>query len=622
VSNFASIPDFGTSPEGMSETLRAIKSVVEQLAGQRQGESSGSPQVFVRPAAPMQGVGGVIRDGDLWIDSGTRRVYWWDGRLWQGVGTEITEDQAQAIADGVSGGFLTEANLVLDSAEAARDLAIQAQNNAQASADLSNAYRAQAESARDAALQYRDTALSAQTGAETARDEAQVLSVTLNNEVQALDAKLTNDYLTSVQTNAAIASATTQLQADLEAPSGSIGQINATLTNDYYTAALTDAAIASATQTLGSNLQNQINATNATLTNDYFTAAQTNVAISSATTALQSQLESPSGSIGTLNATLTNDYYTIAATDNAISQGITTYNSSLVAPTGAIGQINANLTNNYYTQTATDQAISSQITTYNANLVAPSGAVGSLEANLTNNYYTKVAADSATAAQINTYDASVPGGVTAKVISHETAIANLDGHARATAGFRVQAGNAVSLLDLVAFESGATSYSLAKISAGTIILDGSVGGVQISNLSIGTGKIENNAITVPIAVFNNGPVAYDTNHTLIVEVSFVRVDAPLLVSFGAVGNVVTLDGTEWRLEVLNGTTLIYSRSFGSYFPGSGQNIVTHNEAYIDNQQANWAGGQTQIMRLFMRRGGTSGTFNAYRAYIQALAVQK
>ena len=188
---------------------------------------------------------------------------------------------------------------------------------------------------------------------------------------------------------------------------------------------------------------------------------------------------------------------------------------------------------------------------------------------------------------------------------------------------KVEPGSIVASDKIVANTiTGGLLATTGVITGSAQINDALITNAKIDNLAVSTLKIQDNAVTVPVAAFNNGPVAYGTTYTLVVSLSFVRVDAPLLVSFGAVGNVVSTDGTEWLLEVLNGTTLIYSRSFGGYFPGTGQNIVTHNEAYIDSSQANWAGGQTQTMRLFMRRGGTTGTYNAYRAYIQALAVQK
>jgi len=57
---------------------------------------------------------------------------------------------------------------------------------------------------------------------------------------------------------------------------------------------------------------------------------------------------------------------------------------------------------------------------------------------------------------------------------NQTAIAAISGAMSASASFRVQAGNAVSLLDLFVSNDPGSSVSVAKISAANIILDGTV----------------------------------------------------------------------------------------------------------------------------------------------------
>lgn len=104
-------------------------------------------------------------------------------------------------------------------------------------------------------------------------------------------------------------------------------------------------------------------------------------------------------------------------------------------------------------------------------------AAADLGALITQNYLTKTDATQAIATGISNYDASVPGGVKAKVSSHETAIASLNGFAQSMVGFKVKAGNQVSLLDLIAYDGsagGGPSYSLARISAQDILLNGTV----------------------------------------------------------------------------------------------------------------------------------------------------
>ena len=459
--DYQSIPDFSSNPDSMAEALRAVKSILEQVTGQHQDDSLGAPQVFVLATAPKQDVVTTIRKGDFWINDATRTLYWWDGIQWQQVGTQITPDQAQEIADLVSNDFLTVANATLATAVNARDLAVQAQTDAQVSADLSAVYKASAESARNSALTYRDQAQTAEAGSQSARNQAQtyrdealaavagidatvqqeitawandatspfgILSTNLQNnyytitgtnaaisgqittlqsnlqgQINTTNARLTNDYWTSVTTSAAISSATTSLKSSMEGPTGSIGLINAALTTDYYTKAQTDSVVSSATTTLQSNLQNQINATNANLTNNYWTGTTTNAAISSATTTLKSQLEAPTGSIGLINAKLVNDYYTAAQTTAAISAANSTLQSNLQ---GQINSTNSNLSTNYLTSAQTNSAITSAVTSLQSNL---QGQINSTNSNLSTNYQTTTATNLAISQAITNYNTTLTG---------------------------------------------------------------------------------------------------------------------------------------------------------------------------------------------------------------------
>lgn len=82
MSKFASIPNFVDTPESMGVALRSIKDSVEQLTGQRQGQSLGAPSMFVQELAPSNGRATVLSTGDLWIKPSTRVMSYWDGRVW------------------------------------------------------------------------------------------------------------------------------------------------------------------------------------------------------------------------------------------------------------------------------------------------------------------------------------------------------------------------------------------------------------------------------------------------------------------------------------------------------------------------------------------------------------
>lgn len=103
-----------------------------------------------------------------------------------------------------------------------------------------------------------------------------------------------------------------------------------------------------------------------------------------------------------------------------------------------------------------------------------SGAVAEgVQANLLVNYLTSAQTQQAIADLEQELTASV-GDVSAIVTQHSTAIATLEGNASGLIGFAVQAGNQVSLLQLMAADGTAGSYSIARIAASHILLEGSV----------------------------------------------------------------------------------------------------------------------------------------------------
>jgi len=83
MSRFPTIPEFVNTPQEMSTALRAVKQAVEQIAGLRQGESYGAPQVFVQSAQPSQALSTTFKAGDFWIDTSTNTLRYWTGTAWQ-----------------------------------------------------------------------------------------------------------------------------------------------------------------------------------------------------------------------------------------------------------------------------------------------------------------------------------------------------------------------------------------------------------------------------------------------------------------------------------------------------------------------------------------------------------
>lgn len=78
---------------------------------------------------------------------------------------------------------------------------------------------------------------------------------------------------------------------------------------------------------------------------------------------------------------------------------------------------NANLSNNYYTKAAADSATAAQITSFQSQLEGPTGSVGLIQADLTNNYYTQVGTDAAIAAELQNFEATWGAGIEADITS-------------------------------------------------------------------------------------------------------------------------------------------------------------------------------------------------------------
>jgi hypothetical protein len=83
MSKFPTIPEFVKTPEEMGTALRAVKISVEILAGLRQGESKGAPQMFVQTTTPSPANKLSYKIGDLWINTSTNKLNYWTGSAWQ-----------------------------------------------------------------------------------------------------------------------------------------------------------------------------------------------------------------------------------------------------------------------------------------------------------------------------------------------------------------------------------------------------------------------------------------------------------------------------------------------------------------------------------------------------------
>jgi hypothetical protein len=94
--------------------------------------------------------------------------------------------------------------------------------------------------------------------------------------------------------------------------------------------------------------------------------------------------------------------------------------------------------------------------------------------------------------------------LTASVLTQQAAIVDLEGNASAGYLIKAQAGDSVSLLDLVAADGTAGSVSVAKISANNIILDGTVSAPHLAANAVTANSILAGSVTT--AALDTGSV--------------------------------------------------------------------------------------------------------------------
>ena len=81
--NKDSIPEFSSDITSIMTALRVMKRMLEELTGQR-GGSLGAPRIFVQAFAPDKAKVS-LKKGDLWIDSDSQFLNFYDGRQWNEV---------------------------------------------------------------------------------------------------------------------------------------------------------------------------------------------------------------------------------------------------------------------------------------------------------------------------------------------------------------------------------------------------------------------------------------------------------------------------------------------------------------------------------------------------------
>lgn len=192
-----------------------------------------------------------------------------------------------------------------------------------------------------------------------------------------IDATLTNDYLTKVDTNSAISAAITKLDSKYFTNDG---QVRATALNNYYTKTTANQAIAASTMNLKATLEGSDGSITAAQQ-----AAQAAADVAGAKGRVFFQSTAPASSerltqnlwIDTANGANTpkrwNGSAWVAVTDKVATDAA----AAAAAAQEKANQVSATLTNDYLTKVSTQQAISTGIQSYDASL-------GGLKANVTN----------------------------------------------------------------------------------------------------------------------------------------------------------------------------------------------------------------------------------------------
>jgi hypothetical protein len=82
MSRYPTVSDYPKTLDGVSESVRAVKGLVEIIAGLRQGEALGAPQIFMQSTIPTP-PRGFLMPADLWINTTDDTLNYWNGKQWR-----------------------------------------------------------------------------------------------------------------------------------------------------------------------------------------------------------------------------------------------------------------------------------------------------------------------------------------------------------------------------------------------------------------------------------------------------------------------------------------------------------------------------------------------------------
>ncbi|MDF1804062.1 hypothetical protein [Thalassovita sp.] len=424
---------------------------------------------------------------------------------------QISTVQAATDANAAAITAETVARTDADTALAGQITTVQAASDANATAITSEAL---ARVGADSALGVRLDTIEATTAANAAAISSEITART--DADSALAGQIVTVQATTDDNAAAIATETTARTDADTALAGQIATIS-TATGDNA-AAITAETVA---RTDGdSALAGQITSLTASV-NASFSGVSTDIA------ALVAEDGALASRLDAVEATTDDNAAAIATETTARTDADTALAGQIATISTATGDNAAAITAETVARTDGDSALAGQITNLTASVNASFAGISTDLAAL-------VDEGGALAGRLDTVEATA-GDLTASVSTQATAIATLDGHLSSTLAFRTVAGSGGASLELVSSSDPSGDASVARITAGNILLDGSVYAQHLAagtitadriavadlaaaeaflnHLTVDTLNIAGQAVTVPVRMFRAGKVDVNSDTT-------------------------------------------------------------------------------------------------------------
>jgi hypothetical protein len=256
-----------------------------------------------------------------------------------------------------------------------------------------------------------------------------------------------------------------------------------------------------------------------------------------------------------------------AAADTAIASSVTTLGATVSSNTAAIAtEVTA--------RAAADTAISATVTTLTATVSGHTTSISTNAAAITTEATARAAGDTASAALVTVLEATVDGN-TAAISVNAGVIAGIDSDLLAHYVIKTDVNGYVAGFGL--YNDGAKADFIIHADTFAIgkpgktskypFMIGNVNGVAqivlnaatvISDLSVKTLHLDNQAVTIPTSAYSAGTLsAITTTETPIQSLSYPSSGFPVWINFSATA-YTSVDTTVYQLNLYRDSTLVYS----------------------------------------------------------------